>query len=276
MNPFDYPILRPLIADLHELQVGSYLRTNEFNKFTIKLKLQDAWAQFYQQAKYERRIFSLDFDFEDDDCETALRILFSRCYNDSPKTFHLIAGAIISEFVKVKNITSGLEPLIETMQLLDFPAEKIQEIHERNQNQLAVPTVPSLVMNAEQLERFIENMNQAIGVKDYNLALTYAYSCLEGLFKAYLTAKLPNVPIPLELQKQAALVRDDIKKHLARDNPQYPEPMVMLIATITSAVSKARNGHSVSHFDGQADQWLGEFARDCVNSVARMVLHFIH
>jgi len=272
-NPSDHPILHPLIADLVELHVGSYLRTNEFRKYTIKINIHNAWDQFYQQAKSERRIFGLDF--ENDDCENALRILFSRCYDQSQETFHLVAGLIIQEFISAKNITIGLGPLIETLELLEFPTETIDAIKKHDQEQFEIPTVPVLMNNAEQLEKFLERMSEAIASKDYNLALTYAYSCLEGLFKAYITAKLPATAIPLELQKQAALVRDDIKKKLDQPGQQYPEQMVMLIATITSAVSNARNGHSVSHFDGNADRWLGEFARDCVNSVARMVLHFI-
>jgi len=54
-----------------------------------------------------------------------------------------------------------------------------------------------------------------------------------------------------------------------------PEQILTLTATITNAVGNARNGYSVSHFDGKAEKWLAEFARDCANSVARMILPFI-
>ncbi len=32
---------------------------------------------------------------------------------------------------------------------------------------------------------------------------------------------------------------------------------------------------SDSHFDGESDKWLAEFARDCVNSIGRLILKFI-
>lgn len=55
----------------------------------------------------------------------------------------------------------------------------------------------------------------------------------------------------------------------------YPEQVLNLITTMTNAISKARNSFSDSHFDGESDKWLGEFARDCVNSIGRLIIKFI-
>ena len=74
--------------------------------------------------------------------------------------------------------------------------------------------IPETISDAKQLEEFLGKLNDSITNQDYNLALTYAYSCLEGVYKAYFKVKLPQVTIPPELQKQAVMVRDDIKTGL--------------------------------------------------------------
>ncbi len=279
ITPYDEPSIKPLMHDLSSLDIGSYLSTNEFRKFMLKKKLHKAWEKFYTEAKNRRMFFSFDMDTASMDCETALGILLNRCYAESIETFHLIASLVIEEFVTtLKQHKTDLSPLIETLEILEFPQESISAIKQyQKEDNTDVPAlaVPAIISDARKLEEFLDHMDEAITDQNYNLALTYAYSCLEGVFKAYLTTNLPQISIPLELQKQAALVRDDIKQKLQSSSTKYPEPMVSLIATITSAVGNARNGYSVSHFDAKADKWLAAFARDCVNSVARMVLHFL-
>ena len=101
-----------------------------------------------------------------------------------------------------------------------------------------------------------------------------AYSCLEGLYKAFVRKNIPIKKDLNELNPLAKEVRDYIKQHLDEEK-EYPENILTLIGTITNAISNARNKFSESHFNSDADEWLAEFARDAVNSIARLVLKFI-
>ncbi|ASV30236.1 hypothetical protein [Maribacter cobaltidurans] len=105
--------------------------------------------------------------------------------------------------------------------------------------------------------------------------MTYAYSCLEGLFKAYIENNLPNKKEEYELSKLSKIVKSHLKEHFEENDEKFPEQMLNLIGTITNAVSNARNNFSESHFDKTSDRWLAEFVRDCVNSVGRLVLKFV-
>jgi len=277
INILDEPFLKPLLHDLESLSIAEYLATNEFRKLMVKNKLHNAWEQFHQDALNMRVIYSFDTDMSSMDLEKTLSLLFNRCYNQSAKLFYEVATVIMEAFLNwKKDQLPDLEPLIDTLDTLDFPNEYVDIIKGFQTVVVPAVVVPEVISDARQLEEFLNRMNKAITEQDHNLALTYAYSCLEGVFKAYLKARLPKTVIPLELQKQGATVRDDIKERLKAKGIQYPEQILALTATISSAIGNARNGHSISHFDGQAEKWLAEFGRDCVIAVARMVLSFLN
>lgn len=70
------------------------------------------------------------------------------------------------------------------------------------------------------------------------------------------------------------LVRDDIDQRLKFKGP-YPTQMIVCISTLTNVIANSRNSFSESHFDQDANKWIANFARDLLNSVARLILHFI-
>lgn len=274
------PILEPLIADLQDLHIGYYLKTNQFKKFMVKERLHDVWNTVYQEAKKARNYIDLSMDHEPFDCQDALTILFNSAYQKNRNLFYDIVYKVVRQFGDwdEKEVQLPFDDLIEDFELIDFPQEHVDALKQlRNHKAQGVPAsvMPDHVWNAAKLENTLGKMDEAIKNRDYNLTLTYAYSCLEGLFKAFIQAKIPHKATLDKLNQQAAAVRDQLKTELDAKGGSYPEGMLNLIPTITNSITNARNGYSDSHFDDNADQWLAEFSRDCVNSIARLVLKFI-
>jgi hypothetical protein len=212
-NFLDEPFLKLLLHDLEEMGVSEFLATNAFRKLMVKNKLHKAWEQSHEQAKDMRTLYSFDIDMSGMDLEKALSLLLNRCYNHKPELFYEVATVIMDAFLEWKTGELPiLEPLVDTLETLDFPEEYISIIKRFQAPAIPEIVVPEFISDAKQLEHFLNKMNTAITDKDHNLALTYAYSCLEGVFKAYLKTRLPKTAVPLELQRQAALVRRYQKK----------------------------------------------------------------
>lgn len=140
---------------------------------------------------------------------------------------------------------------------------------------VATPKVPVDAWNADKLRDFLERMDNSITQKNYNRTLTLAYSCLEGVFKAYIQAHIPNDNTLEELNPMAKTVRDHIKKRLDKENKPYPDTVITLFTSVTNALSNARNRFSESHFAGDSEEWIADHVRDYVNTVARLVLKFM-
>lgn len=140
----------------------------------------------------------------------------------------------------------------------------------------AVPAivVPVNLWSSEKLNLSLKDIDKAIDAQQFNRAVTLAYTCLEGLYKAYVKTHVPQSSNVLDLIPLAKLVKDDISTKL-RAAGEFPEQIVNSIPTITHAVANSRNGFSEAHFNEDANKWLALFARDLTNSIGRLLLHFV-
>ncbi|MGE1002645.1 hypothetical protein [Ralstonia pseudosolanacearum] len=140
----------------------------------------------------------------------------------------------------------------------------------------AVPTtfVPLDLWNSEKLNNSLKDIDHAIDAHQYNRATTLSYTCLEGLYKAYVQKHLPQQAGLSDLMPLCKAVKDDISKKLQAQGP-FPVEIVNAMPTLTNAIANSRNGFSESHFAGDSQRWLALFARDLINSIGRLMLHFM-
>jgi hypothetical protein len=140
----------------------------------------------------------------------------------------------------------------------------------------AVPTtvVPVDLWNSEKLNNSLKDIDHAIDAHHYNRATTLSYTCLEGLYKAYVLKHVPEQVAIMELMPLCKVVKDDISKKLQAQGP-FPVEIVNAMPTLTNAIANSRNGFSESHFGDDSQRWLALFARDLTNSVGRLMLNFI-
>ncbi|MCF8716436.1 hypothetical protein JM658_16535 [Joostella atrarenae] len=144
-------------------------------------------------------------------------------------------------------------------------------------NQLQVPQaeIPNNLWNADRLIDYLERMDTAINEGNYELALTLAYTCLEGFYKSFIREKIPDQINLNELTPMAVQIRNYLRNELDANNIEYPEQVIILISTVTNAVANARNNFSDSHSGNRAEKWVAIYIRDNVNSIVKMILNFI-
>ncbi len=134
--------------------------------------------------------------------------------------------------------------------------------------------VPVDFSSSEKLSRSLSDIDKAIESGQHSRAVTLTYSCLEGMYKAYLKKNTPDTVPPNDLIAMSKLVKNDILSKV-RDDRQAPEQIINSIPTITNAIANSRNGFSESHFDQDAKNWLSVYARDLTNSIGRLLSHFV-
>ena len=144
-------------------------------------------------------------------------------------------------------------------------------------NQLQVPQaeIPNNIWNADRLINYLERMDASINEGNYELALTLAYTCLEGFYKSFIREKIPSQINLNELTPMAVQIRNYLRNELDTNNIEYPEQVIILISTVTNAVANARNNFSDSHSGNRAEKWVAIYIRDNVNSIVKMILNFI-
>lgn len=140
----------------------------------------------------------------------------------------------------------------------------------------AVPTtvVPVDLWNSEKLNKSLHDIDHAIDAHHYNRATTLSYTCLEGLYKAYIRKHVPEQAGLTDLMPLCKVVKDDISKKLQAQDP-FPVEIVNAMPTLTNAIANSRNGFSEAHFGDESQRWLALFARDLTNSIGRLMLNFM-
>lgn len=272
------PKLEPLVDDLRNLNIGEFLKSTEFKRFCIEATLDEYWRSVFDHVERTRRHISVGFDHKKHDSLDALNLLLNDLYENYSDQFHLFIEGFLYKFSLWTTAPLNTSQLVEDLILLKCPDKTIKIITSLDtNNSTSVPKseVPKVVDNSAKLELCINKMDESIRNSEFNLTLTYAYSSLEGIFKAYISAKIPSEKNLDELSKVSKIVKEHLKKHFQENEESFPEPMLNLISTITSAVSNARNNFSESHFGNDSDKRLAEFARDCTNSVGRLILKFL-
>lgn len=157
-----------------------------------------------------------------------------------------------------------------------FPkeADELKQYMFGSGNPVPQVKVPSDNWNSGKLNETIGKIDNAIYLSQFNHAMTLSYTCLEGLYKAYVHKNMPQSSNVCDLLPLSKLVRDDIEKKLMQTG-SYPDMMVKSISTLTNAIANSRNGFSDSHFDQESSIWLASYSRDLVNSIGRLILHFL-
>ena len=133
---------------------------------------------------------------------------------------------------------------------------------------------PQNLRNTDKQNYSLWDIDHAIDAQQFNRATTLAYTCLEGLYKAYVRKHVPDKANLTDLIQLCKVVKDDITDKLKAQG-LFPEQIVNAIPTLTNAVANSRNGFSDSHFAEDSHRWLAIFSRDLTNSIGRLLLHFI-
>lgn len=272
------PKLEPLVDNLKEFNIGEFLKSRDFKRYCIKAGLDDYWRDTYNHVKKTRNFVSLGMDHEKYDSEDTLNLVMNDLYENYHNQFFNFIRDFLYTFSQWNKTPISTSELIEDLELLNCPKDTLEFIENLdNHKKIAVPKseIPSIVDNAKKLKNCIDKMDKSIEDSEFNLTLTYAYSSLEGIFKAYIEKNVPSKKDESDLSKISKIVKEDLKRHFLENEKKFPDPMLNLIGTITNAISNARNNFSESHFDKISDKWLAEFTRDCVNSIGRLIIKFI-
>jgi hypothetical protein len=152
-------------------------------------------------------------------------------------------------------------------------AELSSEIKNLMGGAVAVPAaaIPESAWSSARLRDYLTTIDADIAARNYEHALTLCYTGLEGFFGAFLRARDERESYPTEIIDLAKEVRVVLREH----TENYPDEILRFITQTAHAIDRARNRFSESHFADEAEAWLATYCRDLVNSLIRLLLHFM-
>lgn len=131
--------------------------------------------------------------------------------------------------------------------------------------------IPVELWNGERLNKYLQEIDDAIALGKHNHSVTLSYTCLEGFYGAFIRSKEQREKYPNEIIDLSKEVKAILKATMA----EYPDEVLNGITNAANAIDKSRNRFSQSHFAGEAGRWLAVYIRDLVNTQIRLLLHFM-
>lgn len=133
-----------------------------------------------------------------------------------------------------------------------------------------VAVVPGHGWNAERLNQYLREIDQCITTGEFPRAVTLAYTCLEGFYRAFVIQRIPDQSRETEIVALSKI----IKEYLRNTIVSYPDEALTMVTHVSHTVDRARNRFSEAHFEQEAARWLSVYVRDLVNTQIRLLLHF--
>lgn len=124
--------------------------------------------------------------------------------------------------------------------------------------------------NADRLNRYLRDIDHGLATAEYERAVTLAYTCLEGFYKAFVTQCIPEHSNETGIMALAKC----IKKYLSNTIASYPDGALHMVTHVSHTVDRARNRFSEAHFEEETPRWLAVYVRDLVNTQIRLLLNF--
>lgn len=133
------------------------------------------------------------------------------------------------------------------------------------------PIINPEAWNAERLTRYLDKIDEAIAIGEYEHAVALSYTCLEGFLKAFVIQHEPEHVQEKEIIRLSRVVLNHIRKIQA----DCPDEALTMLNHIAHTIDRSRNRFSDAHFGEVTGRWLAVFIRDLVNSEIRLLLHFL-
>lgn len=234
-----------------------------FNRM-FELIDQDGTPNYFSGARFLRKVREIDQYFPTYQQFIDQRRLEGKSTTRRDYYYDILLG--LPEPTRVAFINSVLDELDESA------TAKVAELRAIFGGAVLGPVavVPGHGWNANRLNEYLGEIDDCIATTQYERAVTLAYTCLEGFYKAFVVHCVPEGADETEI---IALAKS-IKKYLSQTIGSYPDEALTMVTHISHTVDRARNRFSEAHFDEEAARWLAVYVRDLVNTQIRLLLHF--
>lgn len=179
------PKIEPLFEDLKKLELGEFLLSQDFKRYCIKINFEESWRNAFKYAQDERGYLCVGMNHDLFDSIEDLGLILNRLYQSDRGNFFGFVHDLLLIYTQWSKKDLWVKDVLDDLALLSAPENIVSGI-EKLGNYFSTPvpktSIPEKIGNSEKPESFLRKMDDSIKKEEYNTTLTYAYSCLEGLY----------------------------------------------------------------------------------------------
>jgi len=121
------PEIKPLIANLLRINIGSYLKTSEYDHLALEHNFDQLWESANKETRRRSNVVFLGFD-NSGDYEEAFQLILDTLWSQDKNGFFNIMELTLKDFIRWDKGKTDLSKILQNLEQLDMPQSQLENL----------------------------------------------------------------------------------------------------------------------------------------------------
>lgn len=121
------PDIKPLIANLLRINIGSYLKTSDYDHLALEHNFDQIWESANKEIRNRSNIVLLGFD-NSGDYEEAFQLILDTFWSQDKNGFYNIIELTLKDFIRWDKGKTDLSKILQNLEKLNMPQSQLENL----------------------------------------------------------------------------------------------------------------------------------------------------
>ncbi len=119
--------IKPLIANLLRINIGSYLKTSDYDHLALEHNFDQLWESANKEIRRRSNVVFLGFD-NSGDYEEAFQLILDTLWSQDRNGFYNIMELTLKDFIRWDKGKTDLSKILQNLEQLDMPQSQLENL----------------------------------------------------------------------------------------------------------------------------------------------------
>lgn len=119
--------IKPLIANLLRINIGSYLKTSDYDHLALEHNFDQLWESANKEIRRRSSVVFLGFD-NSGDYEEAFQLVLDNLWSQDKNGFYNLMEITLKDFIRWDKGKTDLSKILQNLEQLDMPQPKLENL----------------------------------------------------------------------------------------------------------------------------------------------------
>lgn len=124
--------LKPLIANLLRINIGSYLKTNDYGYLVLEHNFDQTWKSAIKKIRSSSNVVIIGYD-DPGDYEDAFQLILDTLWSQNKKIFYNIMELTLTGFINWDKGKTDLSKILQNLEQLNMPLSQLENLRILNE-----------------------------------------------------------------------------------------------------------------------------------------------